>query len=516
MTQLQTQHGLLEGERRGAHLVFRGIPFAKPPTGKLRFRAPEPPEPWTGLRSAREFGPSSLQARQAGSAPGLATALDRCSEDCLYLNVYTPATDSARRPVFFWIHGGAFTLGSGSESLYDGGPLAERGDVVVVTINYRLGALGFSHWSEAERARLGVTSNAGCLDQIAALRWVRDNILAFGGDPNAVTIAGESAGAYSVAMLLGMPTARGLFQRAITQSGARLTRGSGDPTRATSELRRTLEIAPEQLEALWDVEADRFLAAQQLVAARMATPGGTVPFAPVCDADTLPLPLDQALTNGMCASVPLLIGTNRDEINLFLGPELKRLNEPLADAELMKRLSDLVPDASVERLRALVEVYYRSRASRGLPHGERALLAAISSDALWRVPSSRFAEAFRANQSQPATFQYLFTYESPAMRGAMRSCHALELAFVFGALEAPGQAQFAGSGEAVRRLSERMMDSWLAFTRSGDPSVIGQMWPAYDLERRPTMVFSLESRLDHAPYEEERAAWEGLSPRPLH
>ncbi|HKP57399.1 MAG TPA: carboxylesterase family protein [Polyangiales bacterium] len=513
MARVRTNSGWIEGESRAEHLVFRGIPFAKPPTGKLRFRAPEPVEPWTGVREARQFGPSSLQPEPARGVTSPPRPFD---EDCLYLNVYTPAIDSARRPVFFWIHGGAFAIGAGGEALYDGGRLAERGDVVVVTINYRLGALGFSHWSPEQRARLGVTSNAGCLDQIAALRWVRDNILAFGGDPDSVTIAGESAGAYSVAMLLGMPAARGSFHRAIAQSGARLTRGSGDPSRHTQELLRVLEITEPRIDALWKLPAHSFLAAQQRVAAGETGPAVSVPFAPVFDGDTLPLPLDQAMARGAWAGVPLLIGTNRDEINLFLGPALKRLDEPLADAELMRQLRDLVLGASDDQLRALLEVYRHSRKARQLPHGERALLAAISGDALWRIASGRFAEACR--RSQPQVFEYLFTYESPAMRGALRSCHALELPFVFGTLDAPGQAQFAGAGEAVQRLSERMMASWLAFTRSGDPSVPGpnQAWPAYEPERRPTMVFDLETGRQDAPYEEERAAWDALSPRPLH
>ena len=201
-------------------------------------------------------------------------------------------------------------------------------------------------------------------------------------------------------------------------------------------------------------------------------------------------------------------------MNLFLGPALKKLDEPLAEAVLIERLSRLLIGATETRVRALIEVYRRSRAARQLPHGERALLAAISSDALWRVPSYRFAEAYR--KQQPETFQYLFTYESPAMRGALRSCHGLELPFMFGTLDTPGQAQFAGSGEAQQRLSERMMDCWLSFTRTGDPSCgLDQAWPAYELERRPTMVFDRESGLEHAPYEDERSAWDDLTPRPL-
>jgi para-nitrobenzyl esterase len=400
--------------------------------------------------------------------------------------------------------------------LYDGGRLAERGDVVVVTINYRLGALGFSHWSDAQRERLGVTSNAGCLDQIAALHWVRANIAAFGGDPEAVTIAGESAGAFSVAMLLAMPGARGLYRHAIAQSGARVSRGHGDPYRSTQALLHAFEIAPANLDAIWDVPAERVLAAQKQLAAHAdITTGSVAPFVPVHDSDTLPVSIEQALASGDYARVPLLIGTNRDEINLFLGPALRKLNEPLADSAMLAQLGTLLPGASEAHLRELSEVYRSSRAARGLPHGPRALVAAISSDALWRIPSQRFAEAFLVHQ--PATFQYLFSYESPAMRGALRACHGLELPFMFGTLDMPGQAEFAGRAEPLHKLSVRMMDAWLSFVRCGDPSLASAEahWPAYNVERRPTMQLDLASALDYAPYEEERAAWDDLHPRVL-
>lgn len=513
MTLVHTDSGVVEGERRNAHLVFRGLPYAKPPLGTLRFRAPAPVTPWTGVRAARSFGPSAVQARSkimSSSVP------EPFSEDCLYLNVYTPAADKARRPVLFWIHGGGFSFGAGGELLYDGGRLAERGNIVVVTINYRLGAFGFSHFPEPVRARLGLTSNAGCLDQIAALHWVQRNIAAFGGDPGAVTIAGESAGAFSVGMLLAMPDARGLFRYAIAQSGARFSRGHGDPHTSTDALMRALAIPAARPEALWDASAEQVLAVQQALAARSRISEGTVaPFVPVHDGDTLPLPIEQAMARGGYANVPLLIGTNRDEINLFLGPALRKLAEPISDQEMFAQLSKLLPDASQQRLRALIDVYRASREQRGLPHESRAVLAAISSDALWRIPSARFAEAQLVHQ--PATFQYLFTYESPAMRGALRACHGLELPFMFGTLDMPGQPEFAGRGEAQQRLSERMMDAWLAFVCSGDPSLacVGGQWPAYELAHRPTMQFDCETALEHAPYEEERAAWDGLRPRAL-
>jgi para-nitrobenzyl esterase len=345
---------------------------------------------------------------------------------------------------------------------------------------------------------------------------VRDNIAAFGGDPAAVTIAGESAGAFSVAMLLAMPAARSLYRYAIAQSGARFSRGYGDPQHSTQALMRTLAIPAERMEALWELPAERLLAAQQELAGRLRIMEGSVaPFVPVHDGDTLPLPLDQAIARADYAKVPLLIGTNRDEINLFLGPALRKLNEPLSDEALSAQLTKLLPEAGEERLRALVDVYRASREQRGLPHGARALLAAISSDALWRIPSARFAEAHLVHQ--PATYQYLFSYESPAMRGALRACHGLELPFMLGTLDTPGQPEFAGRGEAQQRLSERMMDAWIAFVRSGDPSLPspGAHWRAYELEHRPTMLFDRESGLQHAPYEEERAAWDDLRPRAL-
>jgi para-nitrobenzyl esterase len=514
MTQVLTKLGWVEGQRRNAHVVFRGIPFAKPPVGRLRFRAPEPPEPWGGVRPALEFGSSSLQRP---ASPGVNGVPEPRSEDCLYLNVYTPAADWKARPVVFWIHGGGFNTGAGGELLYDGGPLTERGDVVVVTINYRLGALGFLCLPEADRKRLDLTANVGCLDQIAALHWVRDNIAAFGGNPDDVSLMGESAGAYSVAMLLGMPRAWGLFHRAVAQSGARLSRVAGDPSRRSLALLRELEIPEQRLEALWDVPADRFVPAQAAIASRGNSALNDVSaFAPAFDGDTIPLPLAEAFARGASAKVPLMLGTTRDEINLFLGQAVKKLDEPLEDAALYERLRPVVPGASDARIATLIDVYRSSRSKRKLPHGNRALSAAITSDALWRVTNERFLDAYRA-QDVPA-YLYFFTYESPAMRGALRSCHALDLPFMFGTLDGPGQDRFAGTGERVHALSRRMMDVWLAFARTGDPSlrdVAGGNWPVYEPQQRPTMVFDLESGLQSAPYEEERAAWTGLTPRAL-
>jgi len=269
----QTNYGKLRGVRdRGVH-VFRGIPYARPPVGELRFRPPQRPQPWTGIRDATQFGPAGPQ--YAG-ALGLALKLlvGRTGEDCLTLNIWTPAPDAGRRPVLVWIHGGAFILGAGSQSLYDGSVLVCRGDVVVVTINYRLGGLGFLRLKELSAGRIPATGNEGLLDQIAALEWVRDEIGGFGGDRGNVTIFGESAGAMSCATLLGSPRAQGLFHRAILQSGSANNVSSCDAaTQVAEALLREMDLAPDEVDVLGKVAPERIVRGQQrLLGSLVVTP----------------------------------------------------------------------------------------------------------------------------------------------------------------------------------------------------------------------------------------------------
>jgi para-nitrobenzyl esterase len=259
----ETSYGTVRGVEADGLFVFRGIPFARPPAGRLRFRPPEPPPPWTGVRDASRFGPAAPQ-NVTVLGPLFRLGTPRTGEDCLYLNVWTPGLDGGRRPVLAWIHGGAFILGAGSQPLYDGSALARRGDVVVVTINYRLGALGFLHLKERCGERIPATGNEGILDQIAALQWVRDEIAAFGGDPANVTIFGESAGAMSCATLLGTPRARGLFHRAILQSGsANYVSCREDAARIAEALLADPSLDPASADDLLAAAADRILQAQQ-------------------------------------------------------------------------------------------------------------------------------------------------------------------------------------------------------------------------------------------------------------
>jgi para-nitrobenzyl esterase len=514
MKEVQTRSGRIEGDWRRGHIAFRGIPFARPPVGRLRFRPPEPPQPWAGVRLAYEFGASAIQKPPSNLALAVSGP---SSEDCLYLNVYTPAVDRGRRPVMFWIHGGGFGFGSASQPLYDGGRLAERGDVVVVTANYRLGAFGYLCLPQPDRGRLGSTANAGALDQIAALHWVQDNIGAFGGDPDNVTIFGESAGGISICVLMGMPKARGLFHKAIIQSARPRRDANPDPTRRTRELLAELEVPVSGVEGLWDIPAERIASAQRALSAktsRATAATGVTGFGPVVDGETLPLGLDDIFARGAAARIPVVIGTTRDEINLFARSALTELDQPLDEPQLIERLRSAISEPVDSRIAAMVEVYRESRARRDLPHGNRALSLAIWSDALFRIPNIRFVEAHQ--DRLPATFMYLFSYESPALHGTLRACHGLDLPFVFGTLDAHGRDQFVGSDPSVQALSQTMMDAWTAFAHRGDPShpTIGD-WVPYDLRWRATMIFDTTSHLQDAPLEDERKAWEGMVPQPL-
>jgi para-nitrobenzyl esterase len=500
---VEISEGRVEGVRRDGHLAFLGIPYARPPVGARRFAAPEPPEPWSGVRRAAAFGPSALQ----GASIPDALAEGPTSEDCLYLNVYTPGSDGARRPVLVWIHGGAFIAGSAASPVYDGGRLAEAGDVVVVTFNYRLGAFGYLHLGDRGRT-WGAADNAGLLDQLAALRWVQRNIAAFGGDPSTVTVFGESAGATSVCLLLVAPAARGLFARAISQSGAatlRLpTREDGD--RTVRLLLDELGLAPDRAEALRNLPGEAIRKAQIAVERRSPSWPG---FFPIRAETSLPAEPGEVLAHPDPDRPPLLIGANRDEFNLFAAGSVATWSQPLSDEEAVQSLKRLLPRHSGAALERFLGAYRASRQSLGLRHDNRALLRAIQGDYRFRMASLWWADAYQVHQ--PATYAYLFSYESPALRGALGACHALELPFVFGTLDAPKQDRFAGSGPEAASLSRLMMTEWLAFARRGDPNPEGEStWPRFDLHRRATRIFDRVPGVAEAPFDAERRAWGDL------
>lgn len=497
-TMVETTAGRVEGRDDGDLRVFRGIPFARPPVGPLRFRPPQPAEPWTGVRDARHAGPiapqnpSPLEQLFAANRPPM-------DEDCLSLNVWTPGPDDGARPVLVWIHGGAFVTGSGATPWYDGTSFARRHDLVVVTINYRLGALGFLHLADLGGEAYASSGNVGMLDQVAALTWVRDNVAAFGGDPDNVTIFGESAGAMSVGTLMGMPAASGLFRRAVPQSGAASNAAERErATKVATEVLAALGLEPTTagLTELHDVPVERLLDAQAQVVLRHAP--SRIALSPVVDGTALPEPPLDAIASGSAAGVDLLTGTNLDETKLFiaLDPSASSIDE----TALMAQADEIFGPGAGS---TAVEAYRTARPDATLAD----VGAALTSDRIFRVPAVRLAERQSAHTDR--TYMYLFTWATPSFGGRLGSCHALEIPFVFNVLDNPGVELFTGpvSGQTAE-LALAMHDAWAAFARIGDPDHAGlPHWPRYAPDDRATMLLGEQRAVELDPYGDELRLW---------
>lgn len=492
-TDVETTLGTIRGQEREHDHAFLGVPYALSPAGERRWLAPAPLEPWAGVVETTAPGAA---APQDPFVPSTFRAQGPESEDCLFLNVFTPACDDGRRPVLFWIHGGGFSHGSGTQRHYDGGPLAARGDAVVVTINYRLGALGYLYLGAHGGDRWGAATNAGQLDQIAALRWVHDNIERFGGDPDNVTIFGQSAGGVAVSTLLAMPAARGLFAKAIAQSGTANRLGGTD---------HAASVATAFLDRVGVPDADPTALRAVPVPELLQAQGARGALSPVVDGDTLPIKPLAGIRDGAVADIPLMIGTARDEQRLYVAPD----RPPIDDDTLVAQVAATLPRGAADRAAEAVEVYRVSRSARGLGATNHDVADAVATASRFRMPALRMAEA--ASAHQPATFVYQFDWESPARGGTLGACHGIEIPFVFGSIGRTGDDRMSGSGPDADRLSGQLMDAWIAFARHGDPSHDGiGPWPGYDAATRSTMVFDRDSGVQHAPFEEERQLWESL------
>lgn len=508
-TVVETGAGRIRGSAQNGYVVFRGVPYAAPPLGAKRFLPPSAPEPWSGVRDALHSGPAPPQM----SLPGfnwINAAAGNTDEDCLYLNVWTPAVDGARRPVMLWLHGGAFMVGAGSTPLYDGAALARRGDVVVVTINYRLGAIGFSHLGAVFPEELPESGNLGILDQLAALEWVQGNIDRFGGDPNNVTVFGQSAGGMSVGALFGAPRARGLFHRAICMSGA------ADHVISRSRAHLVAEKFLYELggpspspTVLGRIPIERILQAQMKTMRSLVDARTLMCFLPCADGRVITQPPLEAVSAGAAADIPILTGSTLEEWKLF-APVDSGLGS-FSEEDLVTRFSGVLGDMpSAPNAQDAVVQYRRALGDRKESSRERWVWNAFQSARVFHQPSVRLAEA--QHRGGGRAYNYLVTWQAPAARRIIGACHAIDIPFVFGTTRHPFVQPFTGISRHARRLSRRMMDAWTGFARSGEPGHAKlPPWPAYTPERRMTMKLGRPCELAEAPFEAERQLLERWS-----
>ncbi len=505
MSTVETSHGKVEGfDKRGVR-QFRGIPYAAAPVGDLRFRPPEPPTAWTGTFAAHEFGPVCPQSVSGTMrAFGAADLPEQDEAACLTLNVWTPACDGAQRPTMVWFHGGSFLIGDGRTPWYDGVHLARERDVVIVTCNYRLGAFGFLHLGDLGDETFLGSGNCGLLDQAAVLEWVHDNVASFGGDPGNVTVFGESAGAMSIATHFGLRRSRGLYHRAITQSGATAhVHGRAEAERVGAELLEAVGLAPARAGELRDLPIERILDAQAATVARHWGAGTlSLPFQPVVDHASLHVDPLEAVEMGAVDGVPLLAGTTRDEMNLFthLDPEI----DALSDEQIARRAAEALGD-HVD-VGHLLERY-------GARLGDvraRDLWSAVLTDRVFRLPAMALLDEH--SRHQRATYAYRFEHAPDGgLGGALGACHALDLVFGFDNLDAPGAAMLTGPPtDETRALARDMADAWTTFARTGEPRAPGlPEWRTYAPPERATMLLDTPSHLALDPDRHARETWEG-------
>lgn len=495
---VDTALGAVVGQVDGPVRVFRGIPYALPMTGLERFRPPIPIAPWSSPYEALAFGPACPQE------PIPLLAVGAQGDACLHLNVWTPAETGAPRPVMVWLHGGGFVNGASSQPLYDGAALAAEQGVVLVSVNYRLGVFGFGCFAGGEA--LGLSTNNGLRDQILALQWVRNHIAAFGGDPGRVTVFGESAGGMSVACLLASPLAQGLFHRAIIQSGSPdhiLRRAEAERVgqallaRIGLPLVETLTLPSAAL-----VEAQR-ACLRETVQRSLHRPALTqfgMTLMPVVGDDVLPLPPLVALAAGHAAELPVIIGTTRDEWNLFYqSPQMLGARRRDMGQMTEERLAHLFERALPERGAAMLAAYRRRMPEASADE----LVCAMETDRMFCQPSIRLAEV-QANHAP--VWMYRLDWPCPHNR-RLGACHVMDIPFVFGIVDAPAGQIFTGGGESAQALSRRLRAAWTGLAAEGSP---GADWPGYDTAQRRTRIWAAEDLIEADPERERRLTWAGI------